>query len=459
MRPARLRVRPPRETAPGEQRRERRRVCAPGPVRRGDVVPLDLDLDMPCPSKRWSIASSPCPPVTITAGAPSSWIRSASSRLVPVPASASASIRFGVTTVASGNSRSTSASTASSSSSLAPELATITGSTTSGTRWHGESRRPSSISSREKSIPVLAASTPMSAKIASSWASTNSGGSSCDRGDPERVLRGQRHDRARPEAAGGSERLQVRLDPCAAPESEPAIVTQRRTAISSLRRHDPDQVLRVAGEVPWASSSCRRPGRPAARPGYRSQFGARSREGIGLAARCRADVSAPSLGSAARTRGSSRLLDGRRGWCHSRHLGWREISPPGRGARYLASRPARRHCPSDLPSDLRERLEAPGSTRSTRTRPRPGRRPRAASTSSSRPAPRAGSRLAFNLPVLAALTEEPKLRALYLYPTKALAQDQVRALDELQRQARRVPRSTTATPRASAAGRSASGRT
>ena len=42
-----------------------------------------------------------------------------------------------------------------------------------------------------------------------------------------------------------------------------------------------------------------------------------------------------------------------------------------------------------------------------------------------------GKSLAFNLPVLAALAEEPKLRALYLYPTKALAQDQVRALDEL----------------------------
>ena len=73
-----------------------------------------------------------------------------------------------------------------------------------------------------------------------------------------------------------------------------------------------------------------------------------------------------------------------------------------------------------------------GSTRSTRTRPRRGRRRRAASTSSSRPGTASGKSLAFNLPVLAALAEEPKLRALYLYPTKALAQDQVRALDELQ---------------------------
>ena len=42
-----------------------------------------------------------------------------------------------------------------------------------------------------------------------------------------------------------------------------------------------------------------------------------------------------------------------------------------------------------------------------------------------------GKSLAFNLPVLDALAAEPKLRALYLYPTKALAQDQARALAEL----------------------------
>ena len=39
-----------------------------------------------------------------------------------------------------------------------------------------------------------------------------------------------------------------------------------------------------------------------------------------------------------------------------------------------------------------------------------------------------GKTLAFNLPVLDALAHEPKQRALYLYPTKALAQDQLRAL-------------------------------
>jgi DEAD/DEAH box helicase domain-containing protein len=42
-----------------------------------------------------------------------------------------------------------------------------------------------------------------------------------------------------------------------------------------------------------------------------------------------------------------------------------------------------------------------------------------------------GKTLAFNLPVADALAREPKLRAFYLYPTKALAQDQARALASL----------------------------
>jgi DEAD/DEAH box helicase domain-containing protein len=42
-----------------------------------------------------------------------------------------------------------------------------------------------------------------------------------------------------------------------------------------------------------------------------------------------------------------------------------------------------------------------------------------------------GKTLAFNLPVLDALAREPKTRALYLYPTKALAQDQIRSLTQL----------------------------
>src|SRR5205085_12645367 len=40
-----------------------------------------------------------------------------------------------------------------------------------------------------------------------------------------------------------------------------------------------------------------------------------------------------------------------------------------------------------------------------------------------------GKTLAFNLPVLDAIARDPKNRALYLYPTKALAQDQFRTLN------------------------------
>jgi Lhr-like helicase len=42
-----------------------------------------------------------------------------------------------------------------------------------------------------------------------------------------------------------------------------------------------------------------------------------------------------------------------------------------------------------------------------------------------------GKTLAFNLPVLDAVARDPKLRTLYLYPTKALAQDQFRGLSAL----------------------------
>ena len=42
-----------------------------------------------------------------------------------------------------------------------------------------------------------------------------------------------------------------------------------------------------------------------------------------------------------------------------------------------------------------------------------------------------GKSLAFNLPVLDAVARDPRTRALYLYPTKALSQDQARSLAEL----------------------------
>src|SRR5438045_4077655 len=48
-----------------------------------------------------------------------------------------------------------------------------------------------------------------------------------------------------------------------------------------------------------------------------------------------------------------------------------------------------------------------------------------------------GKSLAFNLPVLDTLARDPRARAIYIYPTKALAQDQARKLHELRAPFRR----------------------
>ena len=88
--------------------------------------------------------------------------------------------------------------------------------------------------------------------------------------------------------------------------------------------------------------------------------------------------------------------------------------------------------PAELPIALRERLEATGidslyshQAEAWESAARGEHFVVTTGTAS-------GKTLAFNLPVLAALAEEPKLRAFYLYPTKALAQDQVRSLSALE---------------------------
>jgi DEAD/DEAH box helicase domain-containing protein len=99
---------------------------------------------------------------------------------------------------------------------------------------------------------------------------------------------------------------------------------------------------------------------------------------------------------------------------------------------YLGSEPAREAGLAPLPADLhprvREALESQGvealyghQTEAWESARRGEHLIVTTGTAS-------GKTLAFNLPVLDALAREPKSRALYLYPTKALAQDQLRAL-------------------------------
>ena len=102
---------------------------------------------------------------------------------------------------------------------------------------------------------------------------------------------------------------------------------------------------------------------------------------------------------------------------------------------YLGSQPARHAIsaplPEDLPPALRERLEASGVTELYSHQAAAWEATRRGEHVAITTGTASGKSLAFNLPVLGALAEQPKHRALYLYPTKALSQDQVRALGAL----------------------------
>src|SRR3954470_138902 len=180
------------------------------------------------PSKRWSAGSSPCPPVTSAARAPSRTSASASSAGgASEPVSARASSRLGVTTFASGKSRRTSTSTASSSSSRAPELVTMTGSTTRGSGCSSSQSATVSMIAREKSIPVFAASIPMSPATASSCARTNHGGTSW-MAVTSRVFCAVRATIAdMPWTPAAANAFRSAWIPAPPPESEPAIEMQR----------------------------------------------------------------------------------------------------------------------------------------------------------------------------------------------------------------------------------------
>ena len=87
--------------------------------------------------------------------------------------------------------------------------------------------------------------------------------------------------------------------------------------------------------------------------------------------------------------------------------------------------------PTDLPDPLREALSTRGIDQlyshqlSAWTRSRAHKNIILATGTAS------GKTLAYNLPVLAAMLQDPEARALYLFPTKALAQDQLSTLANL----------------------------
>jgi DEAD/DEAH box helicase domain-containing protein len=107
----------------------------------------------------------------------------------------------------------------------------------------------------------------------------------------------------------------------------------------------------------------------------------------------------------------------------------------GEELEYLGSEPAREPRLAPLPDDLhprvREALEAQGVEALYAHQAEAWESARRGEHLIVTTGTASGKTLAFNLPVLDALANEPKSRALYLYPTKALAQDQLRALGSL----------------------------
>jgi DEAD/DEAH box helicase domain-containing protein len=116
---------------------------------------------------------------------------------------------------------------------------------------------------------------------------------------------------------------------------------------------------------------------------------------------------------------------------------WRAAIDPGRADGRLVAESAEREqeasevqLPDQLHPDLRAALERSGITTLYAHQLEALRASETANvivTSGTA----SGKSLAFNMPVLDAIARDPKARALYLYPTKALAQDQARKLAEI----------------------------
>jgi DEAD/DEAH box helicase domain-containing protein len=111
--------------------------------------------------------------------------------------------------------------------------------------------------------------------------------------------------------------------------------------------------------------------------------------------------------------------------------GWADVLQ-GEELAYLGTEPAQAGRTEPFPDDLDPRvasaLVAQGITALYRHQAEAWEATRAGGHVIVTTGTASGKSLAFNLPVLDLLAREPKSRALYLYPTKALAQDQARAL-------------------------------
>lgn len=117
--------------------------------------------------------------------------------------------------------------------------------------------------------------------------------------------------------------------------------------------------------------------------------------------------------------------------------GWRAAIDPGRADGRLVAESTDREqeavevpVPTSLDEGLAEALEGAG-IRSLYAHQLAASRAATASNLIITSGTASGKSLAFNLPVLDQIARDPATRALYLYPTKALAQDQARKLSEL----------------------------
>src|SRR5215207_273318 len=196
-----------------------------------------------------STARSPesWPPFTSTQSAPaSSSTRAACSRSAKLPsvtpATGPSSVRFGVSTVASGTISCRTAAMASPASNASPCLDTDTGSTTTGTPAGRVRSSPATnrTMSADASMPVFTASTPMSSTTLRNCASTCSAGSSQAPWTPRLFCAVIAVSTLIPCTPLASIALRSAWIPAPPPESDPAIVSTLGGAVVI------DQLLKCA---------------------------------------------------------------------------------------------------------------------------------------------------------------------------------------------------------------------